>query len=110
MDSAWLSIMDDYELIKLLGSGSYSQVMHARHLQTKMDVAIKLLKNCFTDDYEAKKLLNEIQFMRQLSAIKENCFTTRLFDVIIPNDVNVETAEPLEYVFLVIEMEPRSMD
>lgn len=67
--------------------------MHARHLKTKMEVAIKLLKNCFTNDYEAKKLLNEIQFMRQLSETNDNCFLPHLYDVITPKDVNTASAE-----------------
>lgn len=60
IDAMWQVIADQYEIVRLIGAGTYSQVIHARHIQSKLDVAIKLMKNCFRNDYEAKKLLNEI--------------------------------------------------
>ena len=64
-----------------------------------------MIKNCFTNDYEAKKLLQEIQFMRQLSAMKQNCFTPYLFDVITPKDMDSKTTDKLPFVFLVMQLE-----
>ena len=38
----------------------------------------------FKDEFSAKKLLREIQILRNLSEMKRNLFTTRLHDIITP--------------------------
>ena len=68
------------------------------------------MKNCFRNDYEAKKLLNEIQFMRQLSTTDKNCFTPHIFDIIFPRDLDVTTTESIPYLFIVMELEQMSLD
>lgn len=52
-----------------MGVGSFGEVIKARHKYTKMQVAIKLLGDTLVDDYQAKKVLSEIQILRQLSSI-----------------------------------------
>lgn len=47
-------------------------------------VAIKLIQNSFNDEYQSKKILSEIQILRQLSTMKSNVFTTKLIDVVAP--------------------------
>ena len=84
MDAIWNCLIDQYEIFECLGQGSFGKVMKARHRSTETDVAIKLLKDCFHNQYEAKKIVSEIQIMRKLSAIKSNCYTARIFDVIVP--------------------------
>ena len=58
------------------------------HRETKQLVAIKLMKNIFTDSYQARKTLREIKILRKLSRIPKNLFTTLLLDVILPLDIN----------------------
>lgn len=61
-------------------------------------VAIKLLLNSFSDEYQAKKVLSEIQILRQLSTMKSNVFTTKLEDVIASTN-----PEKISYIFIVME-------
>ena len=59
--------MSQYEIIKVLGRGSFGEVVKARNLATDMIVAIKMVKNAFKDDYSSKKVISEIQILRFLS-------------------------------------------
>lgn len=47
-------------------------------------VAVKIIKNVFGTDYQARKVLREVSLLRQLSEIPGNVFTTQLYHVIIP--------------------------
>ena len=47
-------------MIKVLGEGSFGQVMRARSLKTGDFVAIKLIKNIGADKQSTKELLREI--------------------------------------------------
>ena len=67
-------------------------------------MAIKLIKNCFKDGYNARKLVSEIQIMRKLSEQKSNCFTTHIYDVIFP-EFDASTEDSLEYIFIVMDHE-----
>ena len=60
-------MMSQYEIIKVLGRGSFGEVVKARNLATDMIVAIKMVKNAFKDDYSSKKVISEIQILRFLS-------------------------------------------
>ena len=77
--------MKDYKLIELVGKGSFGQVCKAQHKVTGKIFAIKLIKDAFKTDYHARKTIREISILRQLSSMKGNVFTTKLYDVIIPN-------------------------
>ena len=79
-------------------------VVSATHMETGTKVAIKLMTSSFQDNYDAKKKVSEIQILRKLSAIKDNCFTTKIFDVII-SDINLESSDPLDYIFIVMDIE-----
>ena len=91
----WNHVKKDYKLQKKLGSGSYGQVIRAVHLPSQRTVAIKLIENIFKDDYEAKKMIREIQIMRKLSQFKDNQYTIKLFDII--------TNDQMTHVFIVME-------
>ena len=41
-------------------TGTYGKVFKATHRTTKTDVAIKLIENCFEDNYNARKVISEI--------------------------------------------------
>ena len=47
--------------------------------------------------------------MRKLSTIEDNCFTTHIFDVIIP-EIKVDSSDPISYMFLVMDYEETDMD
>ena len=44
-----------------------------------------------------------MELLRKLSAIEENVFTTKIYDVLTPA-FDVHEDEPIEYMFLVMEM------
>lgn len=47
--------------------------------------------------YNFKKVLREIEIMRQLTNMKGNIFTTMLYDLIVPEE------EDFKHVFLVMD-------
>lgn len=104
MDAAWQVIADRYDIHKILGQGTFGTVVSATHIETKTEVAIKLMKQTFRDQFNAKKIVSEIEIMRKLTSVKGNCFTTKIFDVILP-EVDVSSDEPLEYLFIVMDQE-----
>lgn len=57
----------------------------AQHKTSGKIYAIKLIKDAFKSDYHARKTIREVSILRQLSAMKGNVFTTKLYDIIIPN-------------------------
>lgn len=42
--------------------------------------------------------------MRKLSAIKGNCFTTKIFDIVVP-DIDLDSESPVSYIFIIMEIE-----
>lgn len=56
----WANLTKDYELDKHIGTGSYGEVLKAKNLKTGQEVAIKLVKNCFSDASQTRKILSEI--------------------------------------------------
>ena len=73
-----------------MGQGSYGFVVKAMHKETKQLCAIKLMKNIFSDVYQARKTLREIKILRKLSRIPNNLFTTQLLDIILPVEFDQE--------------------
>lgn len=98
------ALAKDYEIISLLGSGTFGKVFKATHKATKTVVAIKLLENCFEDNYNARKVISEIQILRKLSEVPSNVFTTRIFDVIV-HDIDLNSKTVPSQIFLVIDYE-----
>ena len=66
-------------------------------------VAIKKMYNLFRDIYSAKKELSEINILRKLSSVKQNVFTTVVYDLVIP-EVNYEDESPIKNIFIVMEI------
>jgi mitogen-activated protein kinase 1/3 len=73
---------NDYEVIKLLGQGSYGAVASAVYKPTGMKVAIKQMKGVFEDEVDCKRILREISILKSL----KNRFVVGLFDLIQPSD------------------------
>ena len=78
--------------------------MSATHIKTNTKVAIKLMRETFADDYDAKKRVSEIQVLRKLSALQNNVFTTKIYDIIVP-EIDLTTNSPIAYIFMVMDIE-----
>ncbi len=72
----------NYELIKLLGSGSYGAVASAIHRPSGKKVAIKQMKGVFEDEVDCKRILREIFILKSL----KHRSVVGLFDLIEPQD------------------------
>ena len=70
-------------MLNLIGVGSFSEVVKARHIITGEIVAIKMIKNAFKDDYTAKKVLAEIQILKFLSQLENNIYTNKVLDIVL---------------------------
>ena len=86
---------DGYLLRKEVGKGSYGHVVLARHISTGRNVAIKKVSNVFKNNQDAKRLLREIQILRQMERHRN---VIKLYDVLEPTR-SPETFEDLYYVF-----------
>ena len=64
--SDW-EVGDDYEITKLLGTGSYGSVAEANQKSTGKKLAIKRLNNIFDDEIDCKRILREICILRELN-------------------------------------------
>ena len=73
-----------------------------------MSYAIKHMTNIFANRHLAKLILREISLMRKLTKMKGNCFTTKLYDVIIPGK-SVDDLEKFDEVFLVMNYQKHDL-
>lgn len=94
----WKTALNDYEFIKLIGIGSYGEVVHAKHRASGKEVAIKLISDLFKNSYDSKKIVREVQILRQLTQMPGNEFTTKIFDIITPPE-----SKDLNEIFIVME-------
>lgn len=78
-----------YTLKENIGKGTFGEVQKARCLKTGKKVAIKLLKINFSNQYEVRKLTREIEILKHLSNAKTNVFSTKLLEVIVPEDLDM---------------------
>lgn len=65
-------VTERYQIKKILGSGTYGLVVLAYDSEKKKDVAIKKIKNTFTQDllYQ-KRILREIKVMRHIQQVNQ---------------------------------------
>lgn len=73
--------------MELLGNGSFGTVVKAKKRSTDQFVAIKLIKNFNHSSYKCRQVLREILILRKLSQSDTNYFTTKLLDIILPEDI-----------------------
>ena len=102
MDEAWNFVTANYELLDFLGNGSFGQVHKAKRIEDGKIVAIKLIKNAFYDSYSSKKLISELYILRKLSAMKENVFATKIYDIIVPQPLKNDNSQ-VDCIFVVME-------
>ena len=104
LGAVWQTICHRYQPITFLGEGTFGQVVKARDLKSGKLVAIKLIRNAFSSNYESRKLLREIMILRQLTQMEDNVFSPGLIDILIPAK-KTATASPKTFddVFLVMD-------
>ena len=95
LPDAWKLLAKDYKMQALIGSGSFGQVVKARHLKTGKTVAIKRIEDIFQNMYEGIKIVREVQIMRHLTQMKKNLYTVQLYEIIPDEEMNS--------IFLVME-------
>jgi mitogen-activated protein kinase 1/3 len=83
-----------YQLIRMLGRGSYGEVAQAQDSATKQTVAIKRITSAFDQEVDAIRLYREIHILRQLRG--HDCIIN-LIDVVEPP--NFEEFNDLYLVF-----------
>lgn len=84
-----------YHLIKVVGSGTYGEVIAASDIESGTTVAIKKIANAFAELPDTKRLLRELCLLRQL--VHPNLI--RLYDVLRP-----ERLCYLEDIYLVTDL------
>jgi serine/threonine protein kinase len=84
LNAHWQDLKDDYKMVSIIGKGTFGTVVKAFHRKTKAVVAIKYIDGISKNSYATRKVLREVKIMRKLSEIKENVFTVKLIDIIIP--------------------------
>ena len=96
LNKEFASITGSYEIIQLLGTGSYGVVVKAQNKETKKIVAIKKFFSVYRDMVDAKRILREIAIIRKLNATKHPNII-EIYDLIIPDQQKVNE------IFLVME-------
>jgi serine/threonine protein kinase len=85
------AISQKYKILQVIGKGSYGCVSKAKCIETGEIVALKVMQNKSSTEYEFIKLLREIKIMRGLNEIlsdsfnDENPFVAKLLDIICPS-------------------------
>lgn len=87
-----------------MGEGSYGTVYKIKHRTSKNYYALKHISGIFDHANKAKNTLREIEIMIQLSQMKTNVFTVKLYDIIIPSNL-----EEFNSIFLVMEYWERDL-
>lgn len=93
-DFAEWAVGDRYQLVRMLGRGSYGEVAQAKDLATQQLVAIKRITSAFEQEVDAVRLYREIHILRRLRG--HDCIID-LIDVVQPP--NLEDFHDLYLVF-----------
>ena len=101
----WKYAKAEYKLLKVLGAGTFGQVVFGKHRVTKKEVAIKFIKGDLDSHQRIRNLIRELSILRQLTAMKGNFFTTKLHDVILANKPDKPLKE-CKGLFLVLDYVP----
>lgn len=89
------NISSKYRIIKPIGSGAYGIVVSAEDVTNGRRVAVKAMKNAFSDLVDARRILREVKLMRFFGA-HENLVT--LYDMEEP------TSSTFEDVYVITEL------
>ena len=99
LPKVWDCMEKEYELENVIGNGSYGQVVHGRNRVTGQSVAIKLLKDVFSSEYDVMKVIREIQLLRHFRQMDpEGKFVSKLIDIEM-----IEVQSGVIYLFIIQE-------
>ncbi len=84
----------DFDIVRLLGSGSYGSVCEAVHKASKTTVAIKKVLNLFDDKVDCKRVLREVQLLRKL----DHPNVVKIYEILEPKD-----QKRFDCVYIVLE-------
>ena len=84
LDNEWKTVDKKYIITKYLGEGTYGQCMKGHNRLTNDQVAIKHVYGFLEDPKKFKNVIREIEIMKQLSTMRNNIFTCRLIEVLVP--------------------------
>ena len=90
------NVGDRYELIRMLGRGSYGEVAQATDSQTGRPVAIKRVTNPFDQPIDAVRLYREIHILKRMVGHES---IIQLLGIIQPPNDNVDDFQDLYMVF-----------
>ncbi|RLN48372.1 hypothetical protein BBJ28_00023246 [Nothophytophthora sp. Chile5] len=93
--SAVFDVPKKYQLIKVVGAGTYGEVVAASDVESGTTVAIKKISNAFADLPDTKRILRELCLLRQLNHPN----LIQLYDVPRP-----ERLSYLEDIYLVTDL------
>ena len=108
LDPVWQIIKPDYKLLSILGQGTFGQVIHAMHRESRTNVAIKFIKTKFDNQVECKNIFRELSLLRQFSEMKGNIFVTKLLDVKLASD-GKDGIENAKGMFFIMEHVPNDL-
>jgi len=67
----------DYDLVRIVGTGSYGSVAEAVHRGSGRKVAVKRMQGLFEDEEDCKKMVRELLLLRHLNSP----YVTKLLDI-----------------------------
>ena len=85
-------VCSDYNLVKIIGQGSYGSVAESIHIPSGRKVAIRRMDDLFGDEEDCKKMIREMQLLRNM----RTQYSTKLLDVLEPE--NMDTYDVLYIV------------
>ena len=88
------TLPSDFQIVKLIGKGSYGDVVEALHIPTSKKVAIKKIYKVFDDLVDFKRILREIVLLRKL----KHPNIVALYDILPP-----QNADSFNDLYLIME-------
>ena len=76
--------------------GAFGQVVQAKCKVTEEIVSIKLIEGCFKNPHRARMVLREIMILRKFTEMEDNIFTTKIFEIIMPDGAITEEDPELQ--------------
>lgn len=64
LDKEWKILRTDYKLLKKIGSGTFGEVIQAKHRATGTACAIKLIKTDLKTQVDCRNLYRELTILR----------------------------------------------
>ena len=95
----WGPILEKFEPIKILGSGTYGKVVEAIDKTTKKRVAIKKINGLFIDLIDTKRILREITLL----LFMKNRFIVELLDIMY------DKKKDFDCIYLIFECLPSDL-